>query len=380
MELVDHHVHGIVRSVLDQDAFELLINEGGWAAPPGTSHFETPLGLAVRRWCAPVLDLEPLAPASEYLERRAELGDQANRRLLRAAGLAEAYVDTGHRGGEVCTPAELGELAGVPAREVVRVESVLEDAATAASAEGRSAGFAGRFAALLEERSEVAVGLKSIVAYRYGFDLDPAPPAASEVSAAAARWLAGGGSGGRAGGRLRAEDPVLLRHALWVAAELGRDRHLPLQLHAGFGDSDLDLHRADPAVFTPWLRAWRGMDLPVVFLHCWPYHRQAAYLAAIWPAAYFDLGASLNYVGAQAPAVLSQALELAPCSKVLYSSDAFGLAELVHLGALGWRRALDAPLGGWVEAGDATAADADRIRALAGSANARRIYPAAPPS
>lgn len=376
--LIDHHVHGVVRRVLEPHEFELFINEGGWPALPGTSHFDTPLGLAVRRWCAPVLDMDPLTPGARYLEGRAALGEEASRRLLRAAsggeGLAELYVDTGYRGGEVCSPDELGALAGVPAWEVVRVEAVFEEAA----AEGPVDSLADRFASRLASRAESAVGLKSIVAYRHGFDLDPAPPSPAEVRQAASAWLAAGAAaataGATAGDRLRVSDPVLLRHILWAAAEVGHARGLPLQLHAGFGDSDLDLHRVDPVVFTPWLRAWRDLDLPVVFLHCWPYHRQAAYLAAIWPSVYFDLGASLNYVGSQAPAVLAQALELAPWSKVLYSSDAFGAAELVYLGALLFNRALDAFLDGLVRGGDAGAEDAGRIRELVGSGNARRIY------
>lgn len=387
MELIDHHVHGVVRSVLARPAFELLINEGGWVAPPGTSHFDSSLGAAIRRWCAPVLGLDPLCPPDAYLGRRAELGDEANRLLLRAAGgagLVGAYVDTGHRSGEVCTPEELGALAGVPAWEVVRVESVFEEAAAAAAAEGRVAELPDRWAALLRRRAAAAVGLKSVVAYRHGFDLDPTPPAAGEVAAAMERWLqdaagtAPAGAPGDRPPRLRVADPVLLRHILWEAAAVGREHRLPLQLHAGFGDSDLDLHRVDPVVFTPWLRAWRDLELPVVFLHCWPYHRQAAYLAAIWPSVYFDLGASLNYVGARAPAVLAEALEVAPWSKLLYSSDAFGLAELVHLGAVAFVRGLDAVLSRWVESGELTAVDADRIRSLAGAGNARRLYAAAP--
>ncbi|MHB1930659.1 MAG: amidohydrolase, partial [Acidimicrobiales bacterium] len=102
MQLIDHHVHGVVRGVLEQPAFELFINEGGWPALPGTSHFDTPLGLAIRRWCAPVLDLEPLVAGPAYLERRAALGDEANRRLMRAAaggGVAGGGVAGGRAGG-----------------------------------------------------------------------------------------------------------------------------------------------------------------------------------------------------------------------------------------------------------------------------------------
>ena len=52
--LVDHHVHGVVDRPLDRPAFELLINEGGAPAPAGLSHFDSPVGLALRMHCAPL--------------------------------------------------------------------------------------------------------------------------------------------------------------------------------------------------------------------------------------------------------------------------------------------------------------------------------------
>ncbi|MEV7970456.1 amidohydrolase, partial [Sphaerisporangium sp. NPDC088356] len=53
--LVDHHCHGVRRDELSRSQFEPLITEAGTPAPPGTTHFDTPVGTAIRRWCAPVL-------------------------------------------------------------------------------------------------------------------------------------------------------------------------------------------------------------------------------------------------------------------------------------------------------------------------------------
>ena len=61
---------------------------------------------------------------------------------------------------------------------------------------------------------------------------------------------------------------------------------------------------------------------------------------------YLDVGLALHYVGARAAAVVAESLELAPFGKVLFSSDAWGPAELHYLGALLWRRATAAVLGG----------------------------------
>ncbi len=68
-------------------------------------------------------------------------------------------------------------------------------------------------------------------------------------------------------------------------------------------------------------------------------------------------------------------MELAPFTKHLYSSDAFGVAELYHLGAVMFRRGMARILGGWVADEACSRADAARIGTLAGRENALRIYP-----
>ena len=55
---------------LDRLAFERMLNESSGPSPLATSAFDSMVGLAVRRWCAPLLDLEPLVSAEEYVRRR----------------------------------------------------------------------------------------------------------------------------------------------------------------------------------------------------------------------------------------------------------------------------------------------------------------------
>lgn len=365
LPLTDHHCHGVVEEDLDRRGFEDLINEGFDPPPAGTSHFESPTGLAIRRWCAPVLDLDPLVDVDRYLERRAELGaEEVNRRLLRAAGLGHLIVESGYRPGEVTGVERTGELAGVPASEVVRLEAVAEDVAASGV---EAAGYADAFRSELERRCERAVGLKTIVAYRGGFAFDPRPPTREEVVEAAGRWLAAGG------GRLT--DPVLLRFGIYAGAERARERGLPLQIHCGWGDPDLTLHLANPSLLTDLVKELGRMGVNVVFLHCYPYHREAGYLAAVLPNVYFDVGEAITYLGPSASRLLAEALELAPFTKQLYSSDAFGLAELYLVGAAHFRRGLAEVLGGWVADGRCSPADAERIASLVAADNAARIYP-----
>lgn len=345
MVIIDHHVHGVVTTDLDRAGFEELITEG--RAAPGRTMFDTQLGFAIRRWCAPVLDLEPFVPADEYIGRRAELGvDEVNRRFLVGAGVGMWLVDTGFQGDRLTTPEQLAAVSGAPARRVVRLEAVAEQVL-------RGPGFVDSFA---EALATDAVAYKSVVAYRYGFDFDPARPTTAEVTEAAVPG--------------RIEDPVLLRHLIWSAIDVG----LPLQFHVGFGDTDVRLHRSNPSLLHDFLLATQDIGTPIMLLHCYPFHREAGYLANVFPHVYMDLGAILNHVGARSAAVLAEALELTPFHKMLYSSDAFGLPELHYLGAIGFRRDLAAVTDEFVARGAWASADADYVSKLIGWENAARVY------
>jgi uncharacterized protein len=364
LALVDHHAHPASAAELSRTEFEQLITESDRPAPPGTTVFDSQLGVAIRRWCAPVLGLAPSVPPGEYLARRAELGaEAASRMLLRASGTTHFLLDTGYRLPGMLGLAAMGELAGARADEVVRLEEVAEQAVAAG---GPAAGFAARFRAALWERTAAARGVKSIIAYRHGLGFDPSPPAAAEVTAAAGGWL----REIERGGPVRLTDPVLLRHILWQGIERG----LPVQIHTGFGDPDSDLRRCDPLLLRPFIERAEPSRVPLMLLHCYPYHRQAGYLAQAYPQVHMDVGLALNYVGARAAAVVAESLELAPFSKVLFSSDACGPAELHYLGALLWRRATARVLGGWVRSGDWDAGDAVGAAAMIGAGNARRVY------
>jgi uncharacterized protein len=367
--LIDHHVHGVVPTTLDRPRFELLMNEGGMPAPLGTSHFDSPIGTAILTRCAPMLGLEVGCDPDDYLRARADLGaDAVNRLFLQAADSERLLVDTGHRPGEVVEPDEMSRLSGVPAHAVARIERVSEDLAQRCDGPRE---FVAGLGAALDAAAADSVGFKTVVAYRYGFDLDAAVPDADAVAQAAEGWFATI----RDTGEYRLDSPVLLGFLLHTAAEVAAARRLPLQLHAGFGDTDLTLHRSDPSVFTPWVRELCSRGVNLIFLHCYPYQRQAGYLAEAYPNVYFDVGVTQHYTGASAGTMIAEALEIAPYTKLLYSSDAFGLAEFAYLSGFLFRRHLDRILDGWVGAGDCTEPIADRIRGLVERDNARRIYP-----
>jgi predicted TIM-barrel fold metal-dependent hydrolase len=353
--LIDQHMHGCWLAAGDRQRFENGLNEANTEPLADfDSGFDTQLGFAVRAHCAPLLGLPKHADPQKYWQRRSQLTETELARIfLRAAGVSDWLVDTGYAEG-VADVAQVAELSASRAHEVVRLEQVAEQAAHAAG------DYASAFEEILHRRAATAVGTKSILAYRGGFDGDLTEPSAAEVATAAARWRDNGGT--------RLADRTLLRFGLHEALRVGK----PLQFHVGFGDRDCDLHKANPLHLLDFLR--RSGDTPVVLLHCYPYEREAGYLAQAFNNVYLDGGLSVNHLGSRAPAFIARLLELAPFRKIVYSSDGFGPAELHYLSTTLWRNGIHRVLSGFVDDGDWSSADAMRVIDLIARDNAARIY------
>ena len=364
LPLVDHHVHGVVRESPSLESFTHMITESDRTPSSLEQAMNTQVGFAVRRWVAPLLDLEPSVTAAEYFQRRLELGgEEVNRRLLRASGIGHYFIETGLRGSDMQNPAGMAQLSGAKVDEVIRIETIAEEVARSGVS---AADFAERFNSTLAAESQSAVGLKSIVAYRIGLDFEPTAPSALEVEAAAGKWLREIADSGTA----RVSDPVLLRHLIFSAAALNK----PLQFHIGFGDPDLNLHRCDPLLMTDLIRDFEKRQIPVMLLHTYPYQRNAGYLAQMFRNVYMDVGLAINYTGARSNAVIAESLELAPFHKILFSSDAWGLSELTYLGAMLFRRGLGELLDTFIARGDWSTGDALGVAQQIGHDNALTAY------
>ncbi len=351
--LIDQHCHGV--ATVDVDVREWLSEAKNARRHP----FRSLLGLSVRRWCAPVLGMDAHTPAEDYLWRRAELGwHEASRRLLAAAGVKHWFVDTGYTPGPVTTPGFLAELGGGSGHEVLRIEAVAETVSlTAASPEALLNGIRTQL------HQVPAVAFKSVIGYRIGLRLPTAPPPLPDVVQAAGNWLRVKES--------RLTDPVLLTWLVHEAARTAYERGLPMQFHTGFGDADLSLSSVDPVCLTDFLRA---VPVSTVLLHCYPFHRSAAYLAHVFDHVYVDLGLTIPFVGPRTGAVIAEVLELAPFDAVLYSSDGNVLPELHFLGAALWRSYLGKLVDSWLADDVLTVADAERLVLGIGYANAARLH------
>ena len=365
LPLVDHHVHGALRTAPSRAAYGSALNEVDTdPTPPQTNPFDSQLGFAIRAWCSPVLGLERHASPDAYWAARQTLGeDGVNRRFLAASNVSHWLVDTGFRTDDLLDPAGMAGASGGHAVEVVRLETLAEqvvaDGATPST-------YAVRFRELLERRSLGAVAAKSVLAYRAGFYVDLARPDDHEVERHTEAWLVA--SEHTASPRL--VDPRLIAFGIHEAVDLG----LPIQLHVGLGDRDLDLHRCDPMLLLDLLRSPGVARVPVLLLHCYPYERQAGYLAQGFPNVFLDVGLAVNHLGARSTALVARSLELAPFDKVLYSSDACGPSDLHFLGARLWRNAMASVLGGFVDDDEWSLPDARRVLRKCARDNAFRAY------
>jgi predicted TIM-barrel fold metal-dependent hydrolase len=291
--LVDHHAHGVFREPPGAlDEFRGLFSES--PDPRQWPHVAT--GATYRRAIRELAELFDVEPTEEALYERRRATDPAEyaSTLLRATGTDWLLVDDGYPPPGTGTRwDELGELAACSAAPVMRIERVAEevrdldrlrDVVTTARADG-------------------FVALKTIAAYRTGLELE------------------------------RIDDFVVAA----LEANEGTGEPLPLQVHCGFGDWDLYLARADPSHLKPLVERFR--ETTFVLLHCYPFVREAGWLAHVYGNVFFDLSLTIPHVARPAEA-LREALELAPFSKLLYASDAARTPELYYLASRWWRAAL----------------------------------------
>ncbi|MFC9918224.1 amidohydrolase [Agromyces binzhouensis] len=340
MPLVDHHVHGMLPDPTAADLLGALTQADHTASPADV--FDSAQGFALRRHCAPLLGLPAFASPDDYLAARGALGpDDVARRLLRASGVAAYLVDDGHRPDLLMADERMARLAGAPTHRVARLETIAE---TVLAQSASAAEFADRLEPALEQAAADAVGFKTVAAHRCGLDLDPSKPTSIELRSAADAWFAEAAGPG-ASARPRLTDPTIIRRLIWWALERGA----VLQVHAGFGDADLVLERANPSRMQPLVAATAGTGGRIAFLHCYPYVREAGWLAHVFPHVFLDVGLAVGFLGANADSVVRESLDLAPFSRVLFSTDAWGVPERVLLGARLWRDAAARVLGGYVE-------------------------------
>jgi hypothetical protein len=330
--IVDNHCHSLLRrQPPDDDAFRIHLTESTF---PEIARDHVPYSLFYRwtlRELALLLDCEP-TPGAIHAARRDRGLEWLTRTIVERANFKTWLIDTGYGADTTYAIDELRALAPCRIEEVLRLEPmierlILESASFDAFLESYRA-------AIDDLRGRGIYGMKSVIAYRTGLHVQEVARADAATAFEAAR------EAGQQAGRLRIESKPLLDHLIVIAVEESARQGVPIQFHTGLGDPDLDLTLVDPAALR-FLFSERFRAAPIVLLHTgYPYVRSLAYLAAMFPNVYADMGEAILFAAGEATEITRELLGLAPASKILFSTDASLVPELYWVGARLGRRAL----------------------------------------
>jgi predicted TIM-barrel fold metal-dependent hydrolase len=208
--------------------------------------------------------------------------------------------------------------------------------------------------------------LKSIIAYRTGLDISPLSRTADQGMQAldAIRRGLGGGSMKK-----------LRDHLLCRALELAMEHDVPMQIHTGMGDFEVNLPLARPSLLLDLLRFPTYRACRVILVHTgYPWHRESGYIANVLPRVYCDVSEGIPFAGHAARSIISEVLEMAPLSKVVYGSDGFNLPEINYTSAKLGKQALAQVLTDLVDDGMLTEPDAQEAGGMILAGTARRLY------
>lgn len=336
---------------------------------------------------------------------RAQMGPwDLAKRCFAAAGIAAVLIDDGLPNPIDTVPVQLNDfptkLNVQVAKRVLRLETEAEDTIVDLiinnennlwnrfsknhSLEGpdkrpktiiRAQQFKAAFRKRLYPLPENVVSFKSISAYRSGLDINLNwTDEDLETALATMSFPTWNRIRGHDRPIVRITDTILVDCIVKAGLEAARVHNIPVQFHCGFGDNDLDLTTANPLLLRPVFTAYP--DVKIVLLHAaWPYTRDAAYLTSVYTGVYLDLGLAIPLLSARGMfRAVDEALEIAPITKLLYSSDAHSVPDAFYLAARCGRRVISSVIAASVVSGDLGPDEAkEAIRKILAE-NAIRLY------
>jgi uncharacterized protein len=364
---VDHHCHPLQRTAgLEPHEFRACFTEATDPRVLADHVPNTPLYRMLLRRLAPVFGCQPTEAAILTARRMMEPNRYA-RELMAQTGTATMLVDTGFAGRESMTLDEHSRSLPIAVREIVRLETLAE-------------GLVPRCRRPEEWLDEVrgalgravrggAVAIKTIVGYRASLRLRWPDHRQVRDEYAALRQASRA-----AGSRPRLTGNPLCHALVFVAAEECVRLAVPLQVHCGMGDPDEDLAEGSPLGLRPLLVHERFRDLRVALLHCYPFHREAAYLCAVHAGVFMDLSLAVWMAASDGARAMREVVGLCPWTKLLYATDASRLPEVYLIAAELYRAALAEAFGELVARQLLTLDEARGAGGQVLAGNAHRLY------
>ncbi|CAE7209875.1 hypothetical protein P3342_011949 [Pyrenophora teres f. teres] len=373
--IIDNHAHNLILPThINTIPFETITTEAQGRALRDTfkslSHLRAARQLRQLYECAEGADWE------DILEQRIEWLRSNSERLHERCfeNVHALLIDDGLAAPEEVIPYEYHDrYTKAPTKRIVRIETVAErlmeslvrdasedDLAKTKFLPKTWTTFTDEFEREIQDaiEDENVAGFKSVVCYRTGLDIEPDyEQAAKMVGHPFERYV-------KSCIRKRIyriekkplNDYLVLR-TLEILSE--RQPHSdslakPFQLHTGLGDNDISLLEANPSFLQPLIENYP--QVPFVLLHsAYPYTREAGYLATVYRHVYLDIGEVFPMISRDGQAaVLRQAMELVPGSKLLYSSDGHWFPETFWLANVQFREVWLDILIEYIKKGDLT--------------------------
>jgi predicted TIM-barrel fold metal-dependent hydrolase len=215
-------------------------------------------------------------------------------------------------------------------------------------------------------REEGFVGVKSHLAERVGFGIEP-------VSDAEAEAIFPTGKAGNSEGHKKLYAAIFTA-TLLQCQELG----VPVHLHSGVTGGmtwEAPVANADPFLLAPLIRQPEFLRTKIVLLHAgYPWIQQAAELAHAFPHVWVDMGWMTPWVSLRLAECIREVIGIAPLSKVTIGSGAHGTPEIAWLAAKTAKIALAEVLGDAVRLGLMAPKQAEMAARMILHDNAARMY------
>nr|WP_211176228.1 amidohydrolase family protein [Brasilonema sp. UFV-L1] len=362
--MIDQHAHNLLRpEVAARDPYSTAFTEGNHSEIINYHARHTFFYRRSLRDIATLLNCE--AQEEMILARRDSLGlEQLTQLCFSAANLEAIYLDDGLQTDSIL-PLSWHEKF-VCVKRILRLEELAEQLIPQSDSFET---FLEKFNSEIDPPPVGVIAFKSIVCYRTGLDIQPVPLAAAACRFYDMKQQLDYQS-------IRLTDKVLIDFLLQQALLVAAKHRLPVQLHTGFGDPDLDLRFANPLYLRSVLESPEYRNVPLVLLHAaYPYMQEAGYLASVYPQVYLDFGLAIPFLSVSGMReAMSKLLELAPTTKLMYSSDAHQIPELYYLGAKWGVHILGEVLDQAIQDGDVTAMEAMEIAHAILRENALCLY------
>lgn len=309
--VVDNHAHNLLR--LPELKTHDFLSSTSEAEGEALQHHPQALPhIRALRQLRVLYDLPRTADWAAILRRRQEaLATDPNGLIRRClAGTHTILIDDGLDGSfEDYTWHD--QFTAAPCKRIVRIEAVAADILSVLHKQNKlpigvaiaddqacSLGWA-TFVTAFEQNILAAiddaevVGFKSVVCYRTGLDVVPAPDV--DVNAAGLECFITDFLPDCIQKNFRVQSKRMCDLLVISTCNLISMRHKargvakPFQFHTGLGDNDISLLRSNPACMQPLVKAYP--DVPFVLLHSsYPYTREAGYLATVYKNVYLDIG------------------------------------------------------------------------------------------